>query len=204
MKHLKDAGFINRKGIILKDPANIRKKPNNNIRNIVSNKAIYAEPNFFLRNYKFPFSKTSYNTISTNYESIDNKKSPKFKSIFNPIMESQIQSKIITLSPKSKNVKKKLYLPKMGKTYYNFNFNYNYLDKESKTLTSNRSDLKKSNSMISRNIFNMGNKKRFFSVNNCKSKINNNDNKYYTLSKFPSHPNANFFPKIYKKGFSQK
>jgi hypothetical protein len=205
MKHLKDAGFINKKGIILKDPANVRKKPNNNIKNIINNKAMYAEPNFFLRNNKFPFSKTSYNTISSNYESIDNKKSPKFKSIFNPIMENQIKSKIITLSPKSKNLKKKLYLPKMVKTYYNFN--YNYQDKESKTLTSNKADLKKYNSMISRNIFNMGNKKRFFSVNNYKSKINNNDIKNYPLSKFLSHPNTNntnIFPKIYKKGFSQK
>ena len=199
MKHLKHAGFINKKGIILKDPANVRKKPNNPIKNFIRNKGIFIESNYFLRNNKIPVSKTSYNTINGNYENIDNKKSPNFKSLFHPIFENQIQSKIIAMSPKSKKLNKKFLLPKMAKTYYNFK------DKELKMLKSNRANLKKSNSMISRNLFNMGNQKRFFSVINNKYKLNNKDNKnYHPLSKYSSYQNSNIFPTIIKNGITPK
>ena len=199
MKHLKHAGFINKKGIILKDPANVRKKPNNPIKNFIKNKGIFIESNYFLRNNKIPISKTSYNTINGNSENIDNKKSQNFKSLFHPIFENQIQSKIIAMSPKSKKLNKKFLLPKMAKTFYNSK------EKELKMLKSNRANLKKSNSMISRNLFNMGNQKRFFSVNNSKYKLNNKDNKnYHPLSKYSPYQNSNIFPTIIKNGFTPK
>ena len=196
MKHLKDVGFINKKGIILKDPDNVRKTHNNTLKNIKSR--IFGESNYFLRNHKLPFNKTTYNTVSTNYESKELKNSPQFKRIFNPILENQIYNKIGILSPQSKNFKNTFYLPKMSKTYYNNH------DKASKTLCVNSPDLKKSNSMFSRNLFIMSNKKRYLSVNNSKHKINNSNKKLYLLQKYHSHHNSNIFPSIFKTGFSPK
>ena len=119
LKHLQNKGFINKNGVILKDPDNIRKKENkntnnNSLKNIVKNR-ILTENNLFLRNNskKISLSRTSYNTINTNCDtSKENKNNTKFMSVFSPIFDN---NKIL-ISPKLKTI---CHLPKMPTNNYN-------------------------------------------------------------------------------------
>ena len=65
MKHLKDVGFINKNGVILKDPDSIRQKFNSKslIRDLIK-RSILKENNFFLRNHRSPYTQTINSTIN--------------------------------------------------------------------------------------------------------------------------------------------
>ena len=196
IKHLQNIGFINKNGVILKDPDNIRKKENknsniNSLKNIVKNR-ILTENNFFLRNNskKISLSRTSYNTINTNCDtSKENKNTPKFMSVFSPIFDN---NKIL-ISPKLKTL---CHLPKMPKNNYNLS---NQL--KSHNHNNNVFNLRKSNSMGGRNNNNNNNifkKKKNFSYNN--SKFINKNNIYQILN---SNDN-NYLPRIIKTIMSKK
>ena len=190
LKHLQNIGFINKNGVILKDPDNIRKKENNinSLKNIVKNR-ILTENNFFLRNNKLPISRTSYNTINTNYDSKDIKNSPKFKSVFSPIFDKKINNQI-ALSPNLKNIFK---LPKMKQKYYNLS------NKELKGPNNTESNLRKSKSMATKNNNDLIKYKKNLTVNN--SSINK---KYLHKILRNTDNNFNYFTKIIKKIMSQK
>ena len=140
IKHLKEVGFINKKGIILKDPDSGRKKEKkrNVIKTIIKNR-ILTETNFFLPN-NIPFNKTNYNTFNTinsinsnKYETPRNIKIPKINFNFIPKFES-IHHNLDFLSPNLKTISN---YPKMSKTCYN------YSSRESKTTNYKASDLRK-------------------------------------------------------------
>ena len=171
MKHLKHIGFINKNGYVLNDPDSIKRKKNNSntINNIIKNK-ILTDSNFFLRNNKIPFSKTNYNTINSNNDSLSIKNSPKFKRIFNPIIDKNINNNIGLLSPKlniksiftkkfSKS-KNECHFPKMSKTYYNYSNHQESKLSDNNSFNNNRIYLRKSESMYSRNIYSLMKSKR--------------------------------------------
>ena len=208
MKHLKHIGFINKNGIVLNDPDSIKRKKNNSntINNIIKNK-ILTDSNFFLRNNKIPFSKTSNNTININNDSPDIKHSPKFKRIFNPIIDKNINNKIGLLSPKlniksiftkkfSKS-KNECHFPKMSKTYYNYSNQESKLS-DNNSFNNNGINLRKSKSMYSRNIYSLMKSKRNQSLNNYKK----NDNKLLIEMLKNNQKKSNYFPKIIKKIFN--
>ena len=186
MKHLRNFGFINKNGVILKDPDNInvRKKETkkNIIKNIIKNRLL-IETNFFLRNNKIPSNKTFY-TINTNFES--NKNSPKFKSIFNSTLDRKFHNKGELLSPILRN---KCILPQMAKTNYNL----------SNKLKKKPINLIKSNSVKSKTNIIIKNKKNL----SCNNK-NYDSNKYIFHILKPKKKNYNYFPKIIEKLFSKK
>ena len=143
MKHLKDAGFINRNGVILKDPDSIRQKFNSKslIRDLIK-KSILKENNFFLRNNRLPYTQTvnstinNINTINSD-SSITSKKNKKdFKPIFKSLFDKS-EFKNVAYP----NIKTMSSLPKMSKTYY-------FPSKHSRKLGSHENDLKQSNNIL--------------------------------------------------------
>ena len=210
IKHLKQKGFINKIGVVLNDPDNIRKKENLSgvIKNIIKNK-ILTDTNFFLRNNKMTFSKTSNNNINSNNDSLETKRSPRFKHIFNPILYKNIQNEIGLFSPKvsiksifgkkSPKFKIECFLPRMSKTYYNYSHQESKISNNNSS-NNNQSYLKKSNSMYSRNIYSIIKSKRNRSINNRKI----NDNKLLVQMLEKNKKNSNYFQKIIKKIFNSK
>jgi hypothetical protein len=186
MKHLKEVGFINKNGVILKDPDIVRTtdKNKNFIKNMIKARILTGK-NIFIRNNKNGFRKTIYNTISTlNYDSSED--NPKFKSIFNHTIGSGFHRKNDSLSPKSNTF---YYLPKMSKTLYNFSA------KDTKKLIG----LNKPNNMIL-NINKISKTPRNSSFNSGKGK---NKNGLILMYK-NTHKNYNGFPKLFKRGYSKK
>ena len=197
MKHLKNIGFINKSGVILNDPDIMRKNDNknNNILNNFINKRTLTDVNFFLRNNKLPYSKTIYNTINNNFDNleINNKNTPKFKRIFNPISEKQIYDQKGFLSPIIKT-KTDLHLPKMSKTIYKFS------NKKIKDENKNQSNLRKSKSTSSKNVYTIIKPKRNKFLYNNKY---GNDQFLFQMLKI-NEEKSNYFPKILKKIFTSK
>ena len=146
MKHLKDVGFINRNGVILKDPDSIRKKFNykTSIRRIIKNGILNGD-NFFLRNNILTCNKTINNTIN-NINTINfdipvtsKKKQKEFKSIFNSLNEKPAKKKMVC-----PDIKTICILPKMSRTYY-------FPRTQAKKLDIHEKDGKKSNISAPRN-----------------------------------------------------
>ena len=194
IKHLKRFGFINKNGVILEDPDNIRKKgKKSDIINNTIKRRMLTDTNFFLRNNKLPSNRNTYYTINTNYDNPDNKKTPLFKSVFNTIFDKQNDNKLGAFSP---NIRTKFNLPNMSKTYCNFS------GQESKNLNTNLNhnlNLRKSKSMYSRNNNNIIISKRNQSLNNKKY-----NNKLLIQIIKTKQPKTNYFPKIINKILSQK
>ena len=193
IKHLQNIGFINKNGVILKDPDNIRKKENkntnnNSLKNIVKNR-ILTENNLFLRNNskKISLRRTSYNTINTNCDtSKENKNNTKFMSVFSPIFDN---NKIL-ISPKLKTI---CHLPKMPTNNYNLSHKLKSHNQNNYVY-----NLTKSNSMGGRNNNNIFNKKKNLSYTN--NKFINKKNIYQILK---TNDN-NYLPKIINKIMSKK
>ena len=186
IKHLKDVGFINKNGIILKDPDIIQTTYNNKnlIKNMIKTRLL-TDRNIFIRNNKNVFRQTIYNTINTlNYDSSE--ENQKFKSIFNHTIGNSFHRKNDSLSPKSKAF---YHLPKMSKTSYNFS------TKDTKKLIG----LNKPNNMIL-NINKISKTPRNLSFNSRKGK-NKND---LILMYKNTHKNYSGFPKLFKRGYSKK
>jgi len=139
MKHLKDVGFINRNGVILKDPDSIRRKFNykSSIRKIIKD-GILNGNNIFLRNNRFKCNKTINNINTINFETpvTSKKKKREFKSIFNSLNEKPEKKKIAC-----PDIKTICTLPKMSRTYY-------FPRTKSKKISSLEKDLKKSNNIL--------------------------------------------------------
>ena len=197
MKHLKNIGFINKSGVILNDPDIIRKKvnKNNNIINNIMKNRVLTDVNSFLRNNKLPYnhSKTINNTINNNFDYIDNNKNtPKFKRIFNPLTDKQIYDQKGFLSPAVKT-KTDFNLPKMSKTNYKS-------DKKIKDENKNQSNLRKSKSQSSKIVYTIIKPKRNQFLYNNKY---GNDQLLFQMLKIKEE-NSNYFPKILKKIFTQK
>ena len=143
MKHLKDVGFINKNGVILKDPDSIRQKFNSKslIRDLIK-RSILKENNFFLRNHRSPYTQTINSTINninsinsdSSVTSKNNKK--KFKPIFKSLFDKSAFKNI-----EYPDIKTMSSLPKMSKTYH-------FPRKDSKKLGNNENDLKKSNNIL--------------------------------------------------------
>ena len=184
IKHLRQIGFINKNGVILKDPDIIRKKEKNKnkLKNIIKNRLL-IETNFFLRNHKMSSSKTSYNTINTNYESKDNKNSPKFKRIFDTTLDKDFINKFEIFPPILRN---NCQLQKMSKTNYNLSNKKFY-------------NLKKSNSVYSKNTIKINKNKKTLS---CNKKLDSSKYIFHILK--PEKKSYNYLPKIIEKIFSKK
>jgi hypothetical protein len=143
MKHLRDVGFINKNGVILKDPDSIRQKFNSKslIRDLIK-RSILKENNFFLRNHRSPYTQTINSTINninsinsdSSVTSKNNKK--KFKPIFKSLFDKSAFKNI-----EYPDIKTMSSLPKMSKTYH-------FPRKDSKKLGNNENDLKKSNNIL--------------------------------------------------------
>ena len=186
MKHLKEVGFINKNGVILKDPDIIRTtdKNKNLIKNMIKAR-ILTDKNIFVRNHKNGFRKTIYNTINAlNYDSSE--ENQKFKSIFNHTNGNSFHRKNDSLSPKYNTF---YYLPKMSKTLYNFS------TKDTKKLIG----LNKPNNKIL-NINKISKTPRNSSFNSGKGR---NKNDLIIMYK-NTHTNYSGFPKLFKKGNSKK
>ena len=186
MKHLKEVGFINKNGVILKAPDIIRAtdKNKNIIKNMIKTR-ILTDKNIFIRNNKNLFRKTIYNTINAlNYDSSE--ENQKFKSIFNHTIGNNFHRKNDSLSPKYSTF---YHLPKMSKTLYNFS------TKDTKKLIG----LNKPNKMIL-NINKISKTPRNLSFNNGKRK---NKNDLIIMYK-NAHNNYSGFPKLFKRGYSKK
>ena len=143
MKHLKNVGFINKDGVILKDPDITRHKfkRKNSIRALIKN-SILKENNFFLRNHRLPYSQTindtnnNINTINSDTSATSKKNKKKFKPIFKSIFEKSPLKNVEYPDIKTMNS-----LPKMSKTHY-------FPKKPSKKLGNHENDLKKSNNIL--------------------------------------------------------
>ena len=186
MKHLKEVGFINKNGVILKDPDIVRTtdKNKNLIKNIIKNR-ILTDKNIFIRNNKNVFRKTIYNTINTlNYDSSD--ENQKFISIFNHTIGNSFHRKNDSISPKYNTF---YHLPKMSKTSFNFS------TKDTKRLIG----LNKPNNKIL-NINKISKTPRSSSFNSCKGRNKNNLIQMYKNT----HKNYSGFPKLFKRGYSKK
>ena len=198
LKHLKNVGFINKNGIILRDPDNVRKKVKNKKKNLIKNiirNRILTETDFFIHN-NMPFGKTNYNPFNTinffkinKYESPQTNKRPKFMSIFNPLSETSHHNVDLL----SKNLKTIYNLPKMSKTYYNFS------NRDTKKNYIKISDLRKSKTML-KNIYDLSKSPRNLSFNKEKNLVKNN--RLFKYKKFQL--NNNNLPKLHKKVSSEK
>ena len=185
MKHLKEVGFINKNGVILKDPDIIRTtdKNKNFIKNMIKTR-ILTDKNIFIRNNKNLFRKTIYNTINTlNYDSSE--ENPKFNSIFNHTIGNSFHIKNDSLSPKYKTF---YHLPKMPKILYDCS------TKDTKKLIG----LNKPNNKLL-NINKISKTPRNSSFNSGKGK---NKNDLIIMYK-NIHNNFSGFP-IFKRGYSKK
>ena len=141
IKHLKEIGFINKNGILLKDPDNLRKKE---IRINKPNNLILTDNNNILK-----YNKTNYNTIvSYNYYKNLLLKKPKFMSVFSPTSDHKNYNNTTT-SFKKNQVNS---LPKMSKTSYYFTKkdknekickNFKFTDLNQKKIKKNSYDLVK-------------------------------------------------------------
>jgi hypothetical protein len=192
MKHLKDVGFINRNGVILKDPDSIRKKFNykTSIRRIIKNGILNGD-NFFLRNSILTCNKTINNTIN-NINTINfdipvtsKKKQKEFKSIFNSLNEKPEKKKI-----KAPDIKTICSLPKMSRTYY-------FPRTQAKKLGSHEKDLKKSNNML----LNLDNYKKKRKVKNLSYNNDKGRTRDYLYIMYKTTHN-NFYN--FKKSLSKK
>ena len=146
MKHLKDVGFINENGVILKDPDSIRQKFNSKslIRDLIK-RSILKDNNSFLRNHKLPYTQTINSTINNintinsinSDSSVTSKKNKKeFKPIFKSIFDKSAFKNIAY-----PDIKTMSSLPKMSKTCY-------FPKKNSKKLGSHENVLKNSNNIL--------------------------------------------------------
>jgi hypothetical protein len=143
MKHLKDVGFINKNGVILKDPDSIHHKFNSKslFRDLIKRR-ILKENSFFLRNHRLPYTQTSNSTIN-NINTINsdssvtlkkNKKEikPIFKSLFDKsAFKNVVYPDIKTMSS----------LPKKSKIGY-------FPRNNSNKLGNHGNDLKKPNNIL--------------------------------------------------------
>ena len=190
LKHLRYIGFINKNGVILKDPDILGKiEEYNLVKSIIKRKAI-KERNISINNKQLSLRKTSYNTVnSRNYDSLDNRKSPKNKRIFKSLSLSDTNTK---MNNKIDNVKTIFNLPIISKQDCNFS------NKESKLLKKNKINLLNSKSMSLFNLYtNLMQSKRNFSFNNSKS----NNKKYFIRNLKNNKVNSDYFSKIVKKYF---
>ena len=188
LKHLKYIGFINKKGIILKDPDILGKKEENNLIKSIHKRKVVKERNILFNNKKLSLTKTTYNTIkSRNYESLDNKKSPKIKRIFKSLSLSDTKMK-----NEIYNFKTIFNLPIISKPDFNISSNNGKYSKKKQIKILN------SKSMSLCNIYtNLIQFKRSLSFNN--SKCRNNKCLIRNLRNYKINPN--YFSNIMKKYF---
>ena len=190
LKHLRYIGFINKNGVILKDPDILGKiEESNLVKSIIKKKAVKGR-NLSINNKKLSLSKTSYNTVnSRNYDSLDNKKSPKNKRIFKSLSLSDTKTK---MHNKIDNLKTIFNLPLISKHDCYFS------SKGSKLLKKNKINLLNSKTMSLFNLYsNLMQSKRNFSFNNSKIK----KNKYFIQNLKNNKVNSDYFSKIVKKYF---
>ena len=192
LKHLRYIGFINKNGVILKDPDILGKiEEYNLVKSIIKKKAVKGR-NLSINNKKLSLSKTSYNTVnSRNYDSLENKKSPKIKRIFKSLSLSDTNKK---LHNKMNNFKTIFNLPIISKPDFNFS---NFSSKDKRYIKKNKLNLLNSKSMSLFNIYtNLIQFKRNFSFNNKYS-----NNKCVISNLKNNKINSNYFSKIIKKYF---
>ena len=150
IKHFKEVGFINKNGMILKDPDTTRKKQNLFFK--IHKPLMLTETNF----YKYKFLKnnpTNYNSINSfNY---NNKLTKKNIPIFKPIFDSLPSNRINKVNNFTNKKGTTISLPKMFRTYNNFskgiskNLNHKSEQKKRKIIKNKSND--KNNALIESN-----------------------------------------------------
>lgn len=115
IRHFKEVGFINKNGMILKDPDTKKKKQNLFFK--IHKPLMLTETNFY--KYKFlKHNQTNYNTINSfNY---NNKLTKKNIQIFKPIFDSLPSNRINNANNFCNNKGTAISLPKMFRTNNNF------------------------------------------------------------------------------------
>ena len=150
IKHFKEVGFINKNGMILKDPDTTRKKQNFFFK--IQKPLMLTETNF--NKYKIlKHNKINYNTI--NFFNYNNKLTKKNIPIFKPIFDSLPSNRINNINNFANKKGTAISLPKMYRTYNNFSkgiskkINHKSESKQRKGIKIKNND--KSNSLIDRN-----------------------------------------------------
>lgn len=153
IRHFKEVGFINKNGMILKDPDTTRKKQNFFFK--IQKPLMLTETNF----YKYKFLKhnqsnqTNYNTINSfNY---NNKLTKKNIPVFKPLFDSLPSNRINNINNFNNKKGTAISLPKMFRTCNNFSkgiskkLNHKSESKQRKKTKNKNND--KNNTLIDRN-----------------------------------------------------